>query len=516
MIVVYHNKNKVIEITNVNSSFSDIDNRLSISEFLVSQAQKFPDEILLWCHINFKEELNFPEIEDLFHHKKLILSYNPSNTTFLGKSIGYVEESPFININKKVTYPTWQMSSMVGGIYGSTLLAIKKESIFDKDLDYFLCSLAKLAMPEGLLCYSEPSLLKQKGNENDFKIKKINNYILFRFVKQHYKTRWIYLLLLNLLVHERKFPIIPFLVSLWYKSRNISKNSLNAIKVQSSRKVIETRTIDIIIPTIGRKKYLYNVLKDLSKQTQLPVNVIIVEQNPLLGSVSELDYLQNSVWPFEIKHTFTHQSGACNARNIALSQIESEWVFLADDDIRIECNFLQKSLKVLNEFGVKGTSFCCLQKGEKRAYMNVFQWRSFGSGSSMVFSDSLKYCKFNKGFEFGFGEDADFGMQLRNHGIDVLYFPEPEILHLKAPIGGFRTKPILLWQKDAVQPKPSPTVMLYQILNNTQEQILGYKTILFFKYYINQKIKNPFVYFINFRKQWKRSVFWANELNNKQ
>jgi len=120
------------------------------------------------------------------------------------------------------------------------------------------------------------------------------------------------------------------------------------------------------------------------------------------------------------------------------------------------------------------------------------------------------------GYEFGFGEDGDFGRQLRNHGVDVLYFPEPEILHLKAPMGGFRTKPILAWHSDPVQPKPSPTVMLYQILHQTKEQISGYKTILFFKYYKHQKIKNPVKYYINFQKQWKRSVFWANELNKKE
>jgi hypothetical protein len=28
-----------------------------------------------------------------------------------------------------------------------------------------------------------------------------------------------------------------------------------------------------------------------------------------------------------------------------------------------------------------------------------------------------------------------------NQGIDVLYLPEPKIIHLKAPVGGFRTKP---------------------------------------------------------------------------
>jgi hypothetical protein len=30
-------------------------------------------------------------------------------------------------------------------------------------------------------------------------------------------------------------------------------------------------------------------------------------------------------------------------------------------------------------------------------------------------------------------------MQLRNQGVDVLYLPEPKILHLKAPGGDFRT-----------------------------------------------------------------------------
>ena len=104
-------------------------------------------------------------------------------------------------------------------------------------------------------------------------------------------------------------------------------------------------------------------------------------------------------------------------------------------------------------------------------------------------------------------------MQLRNLGQDVLYLPEPEILHLKAPVGGFRTQPILRWHNDLIQPKPSPTVMLYNILHNSKEQINSYKTTLFFKYYRLQKIKNPIRYYFYFKKQWEKSVFWANELN---
>lgn len=510
MIVVYHHKNKVVDISNVDLDTINKANTLSIVEFLFALAKDYPDEILVWCHIHLKEQLNTSEIAKLFHHKRLLFSYNPSVTHFIDKRIGYVEESPFIKVNKKGTYPTWQMSGMVGGIYGSTLLVLKNVVIHDKDFDYFLCSLAKLGMPKGLLCYSEPELLKQKEL---LITKKTSNYTLFRFVKQHYKTQWMFLLLGNLMQYERKFWVIPFLFSFFYRNRSNNNINIDVIKVQSSATVGDKATIDVIIPTIGRKEYLYDVLCDLRNQTHLPATVIIVEQNPDETSVSELDYLHKEIWPFKIKHTFTHQAGACNARNVAIEQVANDWVFLADDDIRIDNDFIEKALEGLNKFGVKAVSLSCLQKGEKQSYTKVFQWGSFGSGCSMVFAESLKQCKFNMGYEFGFGEDGDFGRQLRNHGVDVLYFPEPEILHLKAPMGGFRTKPGLAWHNDPVQPKPSPTVMLYQILHNTKEQILGYKTILFFKYYKHQKIKNPFSYFMNFRKQWERSVYWANELN---
>jgi hypothetical protein len=32
----------------------------------------------------------------------------------LSDRIGYVDESLFVNVNKKVSFPTWQMSSAVG------------------------------------------------------------------------------------------------------------------------------------------------------------------------------------------------------------------------------------------------------------------------------------------------------------------------------------------------------------------------------------------------------------------
>jgi hypothetical protein len=51
--------------------------------------------------------------------------------------------------------------------------------------------------------------------------------------------------------------------------------------------------------------------------------------------------LINQTWPFNIRHKFTHQTGACNARNLALSHVESEWVFFNDDDNKFSCDLIE-------------------------------------------------------------------------------------------------------------------------------------------------------------------------------
>ncbi len=513
MIFVYHSNAKIVAVTNSEGESVARPDVSSIAEGLHQLAQHFRNEKIVWCHIDCKEVLNIKALNELFQHDKMVLSYRPDGENYFGAIIGYVEETLFVNVNKKVRFPTWQMSSVVGMIHAAVLNKIGKGIPLDVDFDYYLCSLAKLCMPLGILCYSEPKLLDKNsthlGNQ-------ASTSTIYRFVKQHYKTQWIFLLFLNRFLYERKLDIMSCIYSLWYTKRRIIGVDLNEIQVKSSKSSNHSQTIDVIIPTIGRKNYLYDVLCDLKKQTHLPVKVIIVEQNLVENSESELDYLETETWPFIVEHIFTHQAGACNARNLALAAVESNWIFLADDDIRFENDFFANAFDEINRLGVNAVSFRCFQKGEPTRWNSVFQWSSFGSGCSIVASKSIRNCKFNLGYEFGFGEDSDFGMQIRNQGEDVLYFPEPSILHLKAPMGGFRTKPILEWHNHSIQPKPSPTVMLYKILHQTKEQILGYETTLFFKYYSQQKIKNPIKYYLNFQKQWQQSVYWANQLKNKK
>ncbi len=511
MILVYHFNNKIVKVVTSENETIDFEYKHTIASGIYELAVLFPTKKIVWCHLHFQQNLNINRVNTVFHHKKMLLSYCPEKSDYFYGKIGYADESPYIKINKEVSFSTWQMSSWVGVVHAETILSIKNEIYFDHDFDFYLCSLAKLVMPLGVECFSEPSLLKNFGNES---LKKANNYTLFRFVKQHYKTRWVFLLLFNLVIYERKFMFLPFLFSLFYK-RRINKNiNLDTIEVQSSRKIVNAKSIDVIIPTIGRKDFLKDFLQDLSKQTLLPNTVIIVEQNPVAGSQTELNYLKEEKWPFRIQHIFTPQAGACNARNVALKEIQSEWVFLADDDIRIKPDFLYLAIDKCMKNGAKIVSFSCLQKEQVKIYKNVFQWVTFGSGCSLVLAECLIGCEFKMGYEFGYGEDGDFGMQLRNRGYDILYLPVPEILHLKAPIGGFRTKPKLQWECESIQPKPSPTIFLFFSLHYTCEQILGYKTILFIKNYNFKLFENPISYCKRMNKQWKVSEFWAKKLND--
>lgn len=511
MIIVYHQHNKVSSIWNKNIEKNISISTHSIAKCLFQLAVNFPDTQLIWCHISQKNNLGINTFQSLSQHPESMYSYNPNAENYLPEAIGYVEESPFLNVKKINRYPTWQMSSAVGGINSRLLKALKISDFETENFDYFLNSVAKRLMPFGLLCYSEPNLLLFK-NEIP-RLKTATKREFCKFVKQHYKTQWSFLLQLNLLIYERKLYPLSFINSLFYASVSF-KNPLKT-DFNIKNEMVST-SIDVIIPTIGREKYLFYFLKDLSVQNHLPSKVVIVEQNPQPESISGLNFLTDENWPFEIKSIFTHQAGACNARNLALKETTSDWVFFADDDIRIESDFLQKAIVETAKYDASAFTFHCFQQGEKEIFQRVFQWPTFGSGCSFVKKEALNDAKFDLRFEFGFGEDADFGMQLRNNGFDILYLPTPKILHLKAPIGGFRTKPKLDWQDDIAQPKPSPTVMLYKLMHLTPTQLWGYKTILFFKYYKLQSIKNPFRYYNNFQKQWKQSLFWAKTIMMKK
>jgi len=506
MIALFHADNKVTEVIVDNSTVTKTFFGKKTALVFIELVTLYPDKLLIWCCDDLKSKVDFNGIERIFKNNNSMVSIPETGNSLETRYIGYIENSPFIKRKDEVTYPTWLMNGDLGGIHTSSISKSIDQLVVDTDFDYFLCSIAKRGMSNGLFCYQAPLIQLYKRKKQN-----TSKRLTFKFVKQHYKTRWVFLLFALCMLFERRVLIPAFIYSLFYKKRNPLE-----IKTESNENDFKTEpifeSVDVLIPTIGRKPFLYDFLNDLRNQTVLPQTVIVVEQNPDPSSVSAFDFLSIERWPFKIKHIFIHQTGACHARNIGLDAVNSQWVFLADDDIRVSKDFFQHLSSKITGYNGKAFTISCLQPREKEQTMNIIQWNTFGSGCSIVKSECVKNLRFDTAFEHGFGEDADFGMQLRNTGVDIIYIPEPSILHLKAPVGGFRTKPYLPWLQEDIAPKPAPSIMHFHLKHRTKEQLLGYKALLFLNYYRKQHIKNPLKYFKNFKQQWNKSVFWAEKL----
>jgi len=499
MILVTHHKEQIVSCLDIQSDSLITSVSSLVVTAIVEIAQRFPDRWIVWCQEDHEKSLDLDLLSKSCTHHRVMLSHNTGRNQYFGSSIGYIEETPFINVRNSVPYPTWQMNGIAGAIHSDTLATLCSPLKGNSTLAYFLSSMAKRGQSLGLLAYQLPLLT------GDIHLEKASSSEVYRFVSEHYKKRWLPFLLFCQVRYERKFPLFSFLKVLFTKPL-IVKGNLSEITSQKSASQI----VDVLIPTIGRKSYLRDVLKDLSAQTLLPERVIIIEQNPDVNSVSELDYIHTEDWPFTIIHRFIHQIGACNARNIGLSLVEGDWLFMADDDIRFDTDIIESALDFTATYSCNACTVSCLLEGQKEVIETPIQWVGFGSGCSFIKVSAIGDLRFDMALEHGFGEDADFGNQLRKKGVDILYAPHIQIKHLKAPVGGFRAPLVHPWESDA--PKPAPTVMVSILKHWSLSQRLGYKLKLWSKFYNRQSIKNPLRYLREMRIRWDKSIYWAHKL----
>jgi GT2 family glycosyltransferase len=508
MILVVHQKaGHVLEVLKDGKPLDVTFN--SCVEAFWALSEKFENDIIAWCEVALKSHLDVSSWAKVFHHDLIMASYGV-NTMYLPQSIGYVDQLPFANALSELTCASWRMSSDVGGMKGKVILKFK--ALFDSihNFEYLINSIAKLGQQNGLFCYSAPDLIKlRKRSSLEYTATKDE---LFSFVFQHYKSFRVVVLFWCIFKYDKEVLLLSFFTSFFRSKFFHKKIDLSDISINSKRIFTNSNSIDVIIPTIGRTQHTLQVLDDLKNQTLIPKRVIIIEQDQDPNAYSELTEKLREEFPFEIIHKYIHQTGACNARNIALKEIKAEWVFFCDDDNRIENDFLRRGLEEIRKYGVEVLNTAYIQKGESRIYEDVKQWGTFGAGNGIALASAVKDISFSMVFEHSYGEDVDFGMQLRMIGKEIMYHPNLEIIHLKAPMGGFRIKPKLPWFSEKYAPKPSPALMALALKYYSKQQLLGYKTVLFIKFYASSSIQNPFKYYNNMQKRWKASNKWANYL----
>lgn len=504
--VLLSERNTLVSVTD-SDGWSVKINSNSITEVLEVIGEQYEDHWIYFSNEIDAHCIPFENLETHLKHPNTLVTIGSRSDIFMSTDMGYVEDGPFITGGRETIYPTWQMIDRMGVIHSSLLRKLPSSAYHGApSFAYWLNSIAVRLRPQGLCCYRMyiDSLPRRVA-------KPMDTTLLYRFVSQHYKKRWTSLLFLSHVLFERRFPLYAFAKAQWYKKQSLNVD-FDTLKPLEEQQVSIPFEMDVIIPTIGRETYLYDVLKDLSVQTIVPKNVIIVEQNQDPNMKTKLNYLTTEAWPFKIIHRFIHQTGACNARNIAMEEVQYPWVLFFDDDIRCSTNMVAQIAGAIKTTKAKAITLACLQKGEVELMKAFKQWESFGSGCSVVHKEVIEKLRFDMSLEHGYGEDVDFGMQIRQAGYDILYAPQIQLKHLKAPVGGFREPHIFPWKDQKVQPKPSPQIMYHRQKNYTPKQLLGYKLVLFLKAFQTSKSINPFTFYKMAQARWKASKMWAAKL----
>lgn len=274
--------------------------------------------------------------------------------------------------------------------------------------------------------------------------------------------------------------------------------------------------VSYIIPTMYRQEYTLQLLKDLSSQTYLPAEVIVIDATPK-ESREERAYSQND-YPFELIHRWQVSQGSCKARNEAIDLCQGDYIVFGDDDIRIPSDFIENHIRFLQSNGVQACNGLDIRADHHKDDLNVLNRKlndldplrlragialSFSNANSCVSRELVLKLRGNdENFDGGYGEDSDFGFRLFQQGAIVLNNPYSANLHLKPPSGGYRfwgiqakllgkSRKSVPWERDIpvglLKPIPSPTIMYGLLKNNTGIQRKEYKL----KYFLRYLTKGP-------------------------
>lgn len=105
-------------------------------------------------------------------------------------------------------------------------------------------------------------------------------------------------------------------------------------------------TADLIITTYNRPDALSCVLHSVRRQTVLPLNVIVADDGSTLETKVLIQEFQTS-FPTTLIHSWHEDRGfrAAEARNLALSKVQSDYVILIDGDMILDEHFVEDHLR---------------------------------------------------------------------------------------------------------------------------------------------------------------------------
>jgi hypothetical protein len=214
-------------------------------------------------------------------------------------------------------------------------------------------------------------------------------------------------------------------------------HSLNNVGLTGFDK--ETVPVSVLIPTLDRYPYLFNLLDQLRAQTIQPLQIIVVDQTA--GESRDKD------WPerfpdLPLQVIYREQAGQCSSRNAGLAVVKGKYVLFLDDDDVISPDLIARHLGFLYRFGVDASCGVAEEAGAGMLPDDFTRIRNsdvFPTNNTMLRTGSLHASGlFDLAYERGERADGDLGMRLYLAGQELVLNPGARVLHLHAPRGGLR------------------------------------------------------------------------------
>lgn len=136
--------------------------------------------------------------------------------------------------------------------------------------------------------------------------------------------------------------------------------------------------VSVVTPTLKRAEEVRGLLQNLSEQTYLPYEVILVDGAE--SSVKETEQIVKSLEdsiPFLCRY-IRHGGGTALQRNVGIEQAQGDYIAFVDDDIRLEPDFLAVILSIFAEdeaCGVGGITGYITNQYLNAATSPRWQWK---------------------------------------------------------------------------------------------------------------------------------------------
>ena len=112
---------------------------------------------------------------------------------------------------------------------------------------------------------------------------------------------------------------------------------------------MDKSTVSIVTPTFRRPEEVEGLLENISRQTVLPIEVILVDGAPVEEDATEKVVRSlTGKYPFAVNH-LRWTGGTAIQRNHGINVARGKFVAFVDDDVRLEANFLKSVLAIFGE-----------------------------------------------------------------------------------------------------------------------------------------------------------------------